>query len=157
MFPEMFGRNAQFELLALFSTGGWVFITVIACFFVVLAFRRDSITHPRVMRLAVLSLITSLMLPLLFILLQTWYGRGGLGVVGILIFALCPVFFVLSIGLALFSLLPPPDAIPVDSAPSASAVRISVTCPDCNKVHQVPESYRGRRVECSGCGGSFAV
>lgn len=156
---DVLRRGGGLEAFALFNLGGWIFITVIASLFVVLAFRRESITYPRIMRWAVLALIASMFLPVLFGLLQAWLpGPGGPGsIFGIVAISLSPILFLSSIGLALYSLLPPPGAFPLESVAPATSEKISVTCPECAKSHQVPESYRGRRVACSGCGEPFPV
>jgi len=92
--------------------GGTLITATIVMFFVVLAFRKDSITFPALFKWAVGLLSAALLLPMMMALISlaasssSPYGRDGSEAIMIIVSAASPLLFLTSIVLALMSMLP---------------------------------------------------
>lgn len=103
--------------------GGYGFIAVIVMFFLILGFRKESITRPRAFHWAVVCLGISLAIPLAASMLSLSrlavpQGFDSVGVLLAVMMAASPFFFLGSVLLSLFALLPAPAlAVPRASQP----------------------------------------
>lgn len=97
------------------QTGSLVVVVTIVMFFVVLAFRKESITVPALFKWAVALLGASLLLPVLAVLISITGSMSGnpssrgsefKGLFMILATAASPLLYFSSITLALFAMLP---------------------------------------------------
>ena len=107
----------DFFLRYVLEFGGTLITATIVMFFVVLAFRKESITFPALFKWAVCLLSAALLLPMMMALISmassssSPYGRDGSETLMIIVSAAAPLLFLTSIVLALISLLPAPRRI----------------------------------------------